>query len=131
VEKEQLIRYKINSDLNVCIDANVVDTVIRNLLTNAVKFTPKGGIITIEAGLKHKKNLQIAVTDTGIGIPSDIIPELFTVNEKKGRPGTNREKSSGLGLMICKEFVELLGGTIWVESTEFKGSTFYIEIPSA
>jgi PAS domain S-box-containing protein len=125
----QLIRLLISEDLIVVVDKRVVGTIIRNLFSNAVKFTPQGGIITIQARKMPDKNLRISIADTGIGIPANILPEIFSFNEEKGRPGLKGEKSSGLGLMLCKEFVELHNGKIWVQSKEYIGTTFTFEIP--
>lgn len=125
----QLLRILVSEDLVAVVDKRIVGTIIRNLFSNAIKFTPQGGIITIQARKMPDKSLRISVADTGIGIPAKILPGIFSFNEDKGRPGLKGEKSSGLGLMLCKEFVELHNGKIWVQSKEFMGTTFTFEIP--
>ena len=128
-EKNQLVHVNVEPQLKVMLDRRMIESVIKNILSNAIKFTPQGGVITINAKMMPSDNLRIWIHDTGIGIPPSIIPELFSVNEKKSRAGTDGERSSGLGLMICKEFMDILRGKIWAESVEFKGSDFFIEIP--
>lgn len=127
----QLLRNLVSEDLVAVVDKRIVGTIIRNLFSNAIKFTPQGGIITVQAKIMPDKSLRISVADTGIGIPTNILPEIFLFNEEKGRPGLKGEKSSGLGLMLCKEFVELHNGKIWVQSKEFMGTTFTFEIPQS
>jgi signal transduction histidine kinase/DNA-binding NarL/FixJ family response regulator len=115
-------------DMSIFTDKNMINTVLRNLISNAIKFTPKFGTITIIAGINNKEAV-INVKDTGIGIPEENIKDLFRIDTKYSRPGTNKEQGTGLGLKLCKEFVELLGGTIRVESTVNKGSEFIFSIP--
>jgi len=115
-------------DMSILSDKNMINTVLRNLISNAIKFTPKFGTITVIAGINNKEAV-INVKDTGIGIPEENIKELFRIDTKYSRPGTNKEQGTGLGLKLCKEFVELLGGTIRVESTVNKGSEFIFSIP--
>ena len=114
---------------NIFADEKMISTVIRNLLTNAVKFTGKGGEVTIGAKAAETGMIEISVTDTGVGIRKDAIDKLFIVGEKVGTTGTENEPSTGLGLILCKEFVEKHGGKIWVESRDGVGSTFYFTIP--
>jgi two-component system sensor histidine kinase VicK len=102
--------------------------VINNLISNSIKFTPYGGII--EVALQNNDNsVLITVSDNGIGIPDSLKPDLFNRGEKGLRPGLNGEESGGLGMSIIKSIVELHGGTVWFESEEGKGTTFYIELP--
>jgi len=109
-------------------DANMFNTVIRNLLSNAIKFTPENGKITVSAKEKRKL-VEIAIADTGIGISAQEIPKLFRIDISHTTIGTGKEKGTGLGLILCKEFVEKNGGEIWVESQEGQGSTFYFTLP--
>jgi signal transduction histidine kinase len=111
-------------------DKNMTATVLRNLLTNAVKFTPEKGIITISSQQKEKM-LEISVQDTGVGISDEDLPRLFNLHQKLSKEGTNKEKGTGLGLIICKDFVEKQGGTLQVESRHGKGSVFRFTIPLA
>jgi len=117
------------ADLKVYIDANMVQSVIRNFVSNAIKFTPEGGRIAISAGFTENKNLVIVVKDSGIGMNHSIKSDLFQLNKNTGRPGTDGEQSTGLGLILCKEFIEKHGGEVWVESEEGLGSSFYFTIP--
>jgi signal transduction histidine kinase len=109
-------------------DKQMLSTVMRNLISNAIKFTLPGGRITITA-IEKPGELIISVSDTGVGISKTNIEKLFRIDENYSTPGTNSEKGTGLGLILCKEFVEKHGGKIWVESHEGKGSTFYVALP--
>jgi signal transduction histidine kinase len=111
-------------------DNYMLHTVIRNILSNAVKFTPKGGLVTIQSN-KDSKSSIFSITDNGIGMNSKMAENLFKLDVKTNRTGTEDEPSSGLGLILCKEFVEKHGGKIWVESEENKGTTFYCSFPFA
>jgi PAS domain S-box-containing protein len=123
------LKVQIEASLIALVDKKMIQAAIRNLLTNAMKFTPKGGKISISAENNPAGKIRLCISDSGIGIPSALLPKLFVVDETKGRKGTEGEKSSGLGLMLCKQFTELNGGRIWAESTPNKGSRFFIEIP--
>lgn len=110
-------------------DRQMIGSVLLNLLTNAIKFTKKGGTVELSAE-EGTGMVDIHVKDSGIGIPHGILHGLFSIEEKTGRSGTEGESSTGLGLLLCKEFVEKHGGTIGVTSTEGKGSDFHISIPA-
>jgi signal transduction histidine kinase/ligand-binding sensor domain-containing protein len=104
-------------------DVNMINTVFRNLLTNAIKFTPQGGKITVtvrEAEGHH----EISVKDTGVGIEKENIQKIFRIENKYSTKGTEKERGTGLGLVLCKEFIDKHGGKIWVESEPGKGSEF-------
>lgn len=109
-------------------DFNMIDTVIRNLLSNAIKFTPPGGAVTVTVG-QDEYNVEIAVTDTGIGIEAEHLQDLFRIDVRYKRTGTAQEEGTGLGLILCKEFIEKHGGHIWVESQLGQGSTFRFTLP--
>lgn len=111
-------------------DSNTINLVIRNLITNAIKFTNDGGEIVIE-GEEEGNELVISVQDNGIGMAADIQKKLFDKVNPYSTRGTANEKGTGLGLILCKEFVEKNGGRIWVESTLGKGSTFWFTLPKA
>ena len=115
--------------LEVFADQNMLQTVIRNLVSNAVKFTRKGGNVSISAKTTGDKNVEISVQDTGIGMSPEIVENLFRIDVKTNRKGTDGEPSAGLGLLLCKEFIEKHAGKIWVESEEGIGSTFYFTLP--
>jgi signal transduction histidine kinase len=115
-------------DLSVLSDKNMLNTIIRNLLANAIKFTPEHGTITIFA--EQQDNwVEISIADTGVGIKPQDIEKLFRLDINHITIGTHQEKGTGLGLILCKEFVEQIGGSIGVESEEGKGSRFYIRLP--
>ena len=101
-----------------------------NLTGNALKFTDPGGNITISA-IQDDHTVEISVSDTGIGIAEEHLPELFRIDTKYKRSGTANEPGTGLGLLLCKEFVERNDGSIQVESEIGKGSTFKITLPKA
>ena len=110
-------------------DKSMIEIVVQNLITNAVKFSRVGDIITISNKEQNGKSL-ICVEDTGVGISKENIEKLFKGNNFT-TVGTKNEKGTGLGLTICKELVELNKGRIWVESTQNVGSKFYVELPKA
>jgi signal transduction histidine kinase len=116
-------------DIAVTADEHMIESVIRNLVFNAVKFTPGGGKVTVYASLTPENFVEIRITDTGIGMTPELKNKLFKMNERTNRPGTAGEPSSGLGLLLCKEFIEKHKGKIWVESEEGKGSTFSFILP--
>lgn len=126
--KEIKITTQCDKAFKLIADKNMIETVIRNLLTNAVKYTPKGGKIDIRV-TKFDNYYQVSIQDNGIGINPEIKEILFDITENKSTPGTENESGSGLGLILCKEFVDKHNGEIWVESVEGKGSTFSFTIP--
>lgn len=111
-------------------DSDQIDIVIRNLISNALKFTPENGMVTISAQEKGQY-WQVSIRDTGIGMDDKTIEKIFAINSNHTTYGTNNEKGTGLGLSLCKEMVEKNGGSIWVESLLRKGSTFYFTVPRA
>jgi signal transduction histidine kinase len=129
LKKEIMIDISVPDDLEVLADEHMFEAVIRNLVSNAVKFTTFGGKIDVSAHLNKNNSVEIKISDTGIGMNPELKSKLFLLNENTSRKGTEGESSSGLGLLLCKEFVEKHSGKIWVESEEGKGSTFYFAIP--
>ncbi|MCX7985450.1 MAG: ATP-binding protein [Bacteroidales bacterium] len=123
------LSYNIDSGIVVWADESMLLTVFRNLISNAIKFTPEGGSVKLSAKLLDNKMVQISISDTGVGIPQHVIPNLFRIDVSHSTKGTSNEPGTGLGLVLCKEFVEKHGGSIWVESVENKGSTFHFTIP--
>lgn len=111
-------------------DRNMVDTVVRNLTTNSLKFTNPQGKITIMLRKSGKKYIEITVSDNGKGVNQYDLKKIFNSKETISNIGTCNEKGTGLGLVLCKEFVEKNGGKIWAESQEGKGSTFHFTLPS-
>lgn len=118
----------VKEGLRVISDKNMVSTIMRNLLTNAVKFTSKNGKVKIRHKVE-KLNIRITVSDTGIGISEDNIKKLFRLDTFYRTSGSDNEKGSGLGLLLCKEFIEKLQGEIWIESKLGKGSSFNFTLP--
>jgi signal transduction histidine kinase len=104
-------------------------TIIRNLVSNAIKFTPRTGRVTISAVSNENNSTTITVKDPGIGMSNQMVENLFRIDFNTRRAGTEGEVSSGLGLLLCKEFVGKHGGTIWVESEEGKGTSFFFTLP--
>jgi len=127
--KEIRISCEIQEELDVYVDSNILQAVLRNLISNAVKFTPKGGEISLAAKPSGNKLIELSITDSGIGMNAVMLDNLFEINNNSNRQGTEGEPSSGLGLILCKDFVEKLGGEIWVESEVGKGSVFSFTIP--
>lgn len=128
-QKEIILENRLGDELPVYADLNMIDTVFRNLLSNAVKFTNSGGTVTVSAG-QQENGLEVRVTDTGIGIDAEGQALLFRIDTQYRRPGTANERGTGLGLILCKEFIERHGGTIRVESEENVGTTFFVTLPS-
>jgi len=123
------ISLNIPGDIMVFADENMIGSTIRNLVSNAVKFTPKEGDVSIAANQIPGNLVEISIRDSGMGMSDEIRTKLFKLNENIGRSGTEGEPSSGLGLILCKDFIEKNGGTIRVESKENIGSTFYFTLP--
>lgn len=127
--KSLIVKFDCNPDYEFFGDQPMIATVLRNLLGNAIKFSLAGGVIYLKVNRLADGSTQFSVKDFGIGISSDLLPLLFVLGANTGRPGTRGEPSSGLGLMLCKDFVERHGGSITVESAEGKGSEFSFTIP--
>ncbi|PKP22063.1 MAG: hypothetical protein CVU02_00780 [Bacteroidetes bacterium HGW-Bacteroidetes-19] len=116
--------------LEIFADKNMIQTVIRNFVSNAVKFTHKGGNVSLTAKKNSNNEIEVSISDTGIGMSAQMIEDLFRIDVQNVRKGTEGELSTGLGLQLCKEFVEKHNGTIWVESSEGIGTTFSFTLPS-
>lgn len=127
-DKEIVITTDLPSECQIIVDKNMLNTILRNLLSNAIKFTPRGGKVHISCNPANEF-LTVSIKDTGIGIPAENIETLFRIDSKYSRPGTEKEVGTGLGLKLCREFVEKLGGRIWVESLENMGSEFCFTLP--
>lgn len=128
LQKQIMLTSDFPEDVFVVADMNMLETIVRNLVSNAIKFTPTGGSVTI-AMTQAKDMVTIKVADTGIGIDAAFLPQLFEIGTKFHRAGTAHEKGTGLGLILCKEFVERHGGDIQVESVAGRGSTFWFTLP--
>ncbi|MCP4154684.1 MAG: hybrid sensor histidine kinase/response regulator [bacterium] len=127
-KKEITVLSRIEPGTMAFADKNMIPTVLRNLLSNSVKFTNTGGNIKIKAD-KKDGCVEVAVCDDGVGINEEEIAGIFRIDHQKTKLGTNKEKGTGLGLILCKEFVEKNKGTIAVESTPGKGSCFKFTLP--
>lgn len=110
-------------------DENMIRLVMRNLLSNAVKFTPRGGHIVISVYTEPNQTKVISVRDSGVGIPAEMLKNLFRIDVSNKRKGTDGEASNGLGLLLCKEFIEKHDGMLWAESEEGNGTIFSFSIP--
>ena len=127
LKKEISLNYHIPPELKVMADIDMLQLVVRNLVSNAVKFTPQKGEINIDAQTEGNE-CKITVSDNGKGITADKQEKIFSIKSEAGY-GTNNEKGVGLGLVLCKEFIERQGGRISFESTEGLGSRFFIFLP--
>jgi len=130
IEKQIRIENLVPIDYLGVADENMITTILRNLISNAIKFTQSGGKIVIDAQ-KKEKQLIISVADNGQGMTDEIKSKLFQSNVFNSTLGTNNECGTGLGIILCKEFIERNKGEIWVESTLGKGSCFYFSFPRA
>lgn len=124
---------KLSSDINgnflVYSDKDMIDTILRNLVSNAIKYTRKGGKVKVSAKTNTNK-VEITVADNGVGIPTNKQSEIFQIDKRTNTFGTEKEEGTGLGLIICKDFLARNGGQIWVESTLEMGSKFTFSLPT-
>jgi len=127
-QKAIRINKDVAPDIAVFADKQMISTVVRNLISNAIKFTHQGGEINISAE-KRKNDVLISVSDNGIGIKTERLETLFRIDKTDSTDGTNDEMGTGLGLVLCKEFIEKHGGEMRVKSKPQKGSTFYFMLP--
>jgi signal transduction histidine kinase len=125
------ITVEIDIDSNIVLNCNkqMMATVIRNLVSNALKFTPENGKISIKYYIDDNKNFIFSIKDSGVGMDKEISDKLFKDTIIKSQRGTNNEKGTGLGLYICNGYIKMHNGKIWAESETGKGSTFYFSIP--
>ena len=127
-EKEIIIRNNINTSINISIDRNSINSVVRNILINAIKFTKNGGFVEFE--VKQSNNdIELSIKDNGVGMSQDTMNKLFRIDESITMPGTNNEKGTGLGLTICNDLVTKNNWKMNIESQLGKGTTFKILIP--
>jgi len=127
-QKKITLDSQVDETLEIYADKNMILTVLRNLIANAVKFTEPNGKVKVSAS-GNNKEITFTVSDTGIGISKATMEKLFKISEKITSLGTHNEKGTGLGLLLCKEFIDKHGGRIWVESEIGKGSKFTFSIP--
>jgi PAS domain S-box-containing protein len=123
------LKISVPGELEIRADIHMFDTIIRNLISNAIKFTISGGKVIVTANYNGDHYVVVKISDSGIGMTPELKNKLFQIDEKTSRPGTEGETSTGLGLLLCKEFIEKHGGKIWVESSVGQGSTFSFSLP--
>lgn len=112
-------------------DYNMICTIIRNILSNSIKYTPRGGIITLSSAFTGKGEITLAIADNGIGMTEDILTNIFSLEKHRSVKGTDNETGTGLGLVIAKEFAQLNNGKLYAESSPGEGSTFFLVLASA
>lgn len=123
---------RIQSGTFAMFDNNMMATIVRNLISNAIKFTPKGGKITLKAEAIEKEGkrfIRLAVSDTGVGMTEQQVANLFSLDKVQSTPGTEKEKGTGLGIMICRDFINKMNGELSVESKLNEGTTFFVDVP--
>ncbi|NTW33045.1 MAG: HAMP domain-containing histidine kinase [Bacteroidetes bacterium] len=128
IQKEINISINVDGNILVFADKNMLSFVLRNLIDNAIKYTEKDGKIEVNAANIEDNFIKISVNDNGIGIEQKNLNNLFQINTHFSSGGTQNEKGTGLGLIICKEFIEKNNGKIWVESKQGIGSSFYFTL---
>lgn len=128
-QKSISIKKDIEAGVMIRCDSNMITSVLRNIISNAIKFTPNYGEIEISMKKQEYNTAEFTIKDNGIGMPDSISEKLFHIEHHITASGTNNEKGSGLGLILCKEFIERHNGKIWVISEEGKGSTLYFSLP--
>jgi len=129
-QKGITLESSVAENMTIIADRNMLNTVIRNLLSNAIKFTHQGGTVSISAAPKGAF-MEISIADTGTGMSDEEMARLFENGLNLSKPGTNQERGTGLGLTLCKEFIEKHGGTIRAESTPGQGSRFIVTLPNS
>jgi signal transduction histidine kinase len=128
-QKNQTVTIEIPEDLLVNVDLTMLESTMRNLLSNAIKFSHRDGQISITARIQPGAKIEISIKDNGIGMNPELLNTLFKIDKRSGRTGTEGEPSTGLGLLLCREFIEKNGGRLSAESTEGKGSIFRFTLP--
>jgi len=129
-EKNITFINNVTEDMKVQADMNSIKTVLRNLFSNALKFTEEGGEVKVYS-VKENEKIKVSVQDSGIGMDDEQADKLFRIDQNQSTKGTNNEEGTGLGLILCKEFVEKNGGEIWVESKKGTGTTFHFTLFAA
>jgi len=128
IQKKITLNTTISGDFLIFADRNMLKTILRNLMGNALKYSFEGGEVLVSAWKKEAFS-HITVRDEGTGMSAEDLEKLFRFSSSESRPGTRQEKGSGLGLILCREFVQMHGGSLWAESEPGIGSTFHFEIP--
>ena len=128
LKKNILLKCRIPEYLTLAADKNMLKTILRNLISNAIKFTQKNGSVEVQAKVDNNQ-VEISVADNGIGMSKETLTKLFKIENNVSTRGTENEKGTGLGLLLCKEFVEKHGGVLLTESEQGEGSTFTFTVP--
>ena len=131
ITKNILFKVDLENDISIRADKNMLSTVLRNLISNAIKFSHPGDFVAVSYSQVNSHFAQVTVKDNGVGISSENINNLFKIDSSLKARGTANEKGTGLGLILCKEFIERHGCQIWADSEINKGSTFHFTIPVA
>lgn len=129
-EKELNLTAEIPEPFSVTADPDMIATILRNLLSNAQKFTPRGGSIVLKAEADDQE-IRIIVADSGVGMDPQYLEKLFTLDNTESRPGTEKEEGSGLGLILCREMAQQNGGSLTAASTPGQGSVFTVTLPAS
>jgi signal transduction histidine kinase len=129
LQKEISIKAEISGDIKVFCDKNMIYTVLRNLVSNSIKFSYRGGTVRVSSKL-YNNTVEVSISDEGVGMNEILIEDLFKIEKRITNDGTENEKGTGLGLYLCKEFIEKNHGTIGVKSEVGKGSTFIFTLPA-
>jgi signal transduction histidine kinase len=127
--KQVDVRLELNSEIFVHADPNMIQTIMRNLLSNAIKFTHRGGSVTIRTDVMNPNNASVHITDNGVGIDKSSLPNIFDLSNTLHHPGTEGEKSTGLGLILVRDFILKNNGTISIESQKGTGTTVSFTLP--
>jgi len=130
LKKKIFIDLECDNNLIAVLDKEMISIVLRNLISNAIKFSPVGSRIKINAG-KENNELKISIIDKGVGIPEEYIPKLFKLDENISTVGTDGELGSGMGLILCNDLLKKHNGKITIQSKEGKGSTFIVTLPTS
>jgi len=125
------IKFEFNDQIFVLADPNMVQTIVRNLLSNAIKFTNRGGSVTIQTDAKDINNASIRIIDNGVGIEQSELSRIFDINNTIHTTGTEGEMSTGLGLILVKDFIDRNNGTITIESQKDNGTIVSFTLPTA
>ena len=128
IHKNIRLENKFSDQALVKADRNMIRSSFHNLLTNAIKYTPEGGSVSVEFNIEES-NFEVSVNDSGVGMSPEVVAKLFRIDSSISKPGTNKEPGTGLGLILTKEFIEKNGGSLFVESVPDKGSRFRITLP--
>jgi len=130
-DKQIEVRVELSDDIHIKADLDMVQTVVRNLVSNAVKFTKRGGWVAVRAEVSGKDVVRISIADNGVGFEKSSLAGVFDISNTRHTPGTENERSTGLGLILVKEFIDRNKGTIAIESERNKGTTVSFTLPLA